>query len=617
LLLQLLFGAALRPLSRLFIIVLDRPLVAVFSGKVWHRTQREHLSENQSLAVMGSYIYPTALLFGFITLLALGCGLVMWLGAVDFDRAIAWTLLVGYVLFPIAYIPDATAMRRRFLGEPHGYVHPNPGVLLVRAHGTRLLRWRRTVTRYLAPLIEVAVWPAAHFSKRTLHTVGTGSARALRPRLAAYAITSALLALALVGLRWALGSNVAITAAASALLVALMARHVLWLVSGGDFVRLLKRSLGRPYLTLALLAGFDYVALLAIAILLLRWHAGANIHLGWLWLETRDILALHHLTQLLHRSLTPAVVAVALASAAYYTSLAAQLVRFQSFARDDEDKAYVAAMLLAQGDKDAAEGWLSDVSSEHLSATSLQAKIRMELARREYDTAFELARLMITNLDPSHNATEGGMVYLATQLRWTVVDRDGACMAVLGRARKLHICDAATAAIIRSLAPAGAFGCHPDWLTSESYPLAMTALELYRGDDRSFQQQTPPGLDLIDGVYFEAVLTVDYVARNLTFESDAPEMAKRIEVLTRVLSSASPESLPFWLREIVIQATWRIEKRARMYGVSGYQELHAARRRLLLMSPQAAEAHLTEYDNTETERVRASVTGWLPLGPDI
>ena len=596
---------------------LNRPLVAVFSGAVWNRTQRERLTENQSLAVMGSYIYPATLLLAFTTFLALGCGLLVWLGAVGFDRAIAWTVLVGYVLVPIAYIPDASAMRRRFLGEPHGYVHPNPGVLLVRARGTRLLRLRRWVTRYLASPIETALWPAAHFSKRTLHTVGTGSARALRPRLAAYAITSALLAVSLLGLRWALGSHVAITAAASALLLTLMARHVLWLVSGADFVRLLNRSLGRPYLTLTLLAGFDYVALLAIAILLLRWHPGTSIHIDWLWLETRDILALRHLTQLLHRSLSPAVIAVALASAAYYTSLAAHLVRFRSFAREDEDKAYVAAMLLAQGEKDAAKEWLSDVSSEHLSATSLQARIRMELARLDYDAAFELARLMISNLDSTHDAAEGGIVYLATQLRWTVVDPAGACMAVLGRARDLQICDAATAAIIRSLAPAGAFGCHPDWLTSESYPMAVTALELYRGNDRSFPKHTPPGRDLIDGGYFEAVLTADYVARNLRFESDAPEMAKRIEVLTRALSSASPEGGSFWLRELVIEATWRIEKRARMYGVSGHRELHAARRRLLLMSPQAAEAHLTEYDNTEAERIRASATGWLPLGPDI
>ena len=85
------------------------------------------------------------------------------------------------------------------------------------------------------------------------------------------------------------------------------------------------------------------------------------------------------------------------------------------------------------------------------------------------------------------------------------------------------------------------------------------------------------------------------------------------EQLADVLAALSPipvERLPLWLREFLRMTTWRLEQRARRYGMERAEELRAVRRRLLAMAPDAAEATLAEFDIAERARVRASTTTW-------
>jgi hypothetical protein len=126
---------------------------------------------------------------------------------------------------------------------------------------------------------------------RTLHTVSTGSARVRYPRLDVYAVMSALFSVVLIGIRAWVGTGIAVAVAAVALLTTITARHLLWILSGENFRLLLKRSLPEPYVALVVLAVFDYVALVAIAVVL-RWKPGDRISLGTAVAESRYLLEL-------------------------------------------------------------------------------------------------------------------------------------------------------------------------------------------------------------------------------------------------------------------------------------------------------------------------------------
>jgi len=284
--------------------------------------------------------------FGIAILLAVAAAI--W-GLLSASRGVlAWCLVAGYVAWPAVWallkpIVTTPGDLLLFPTAPLGRVFPNPELLGVRMTGGRLQKLRTRATRSLASFVEIGLWPAAGLAGRTLHTVGTGSARVLRPHLGIYAAVSALFAVMLVGIRAWSGPSSAVTVATAALLMTLTARHLLWILSGEDFRRLLKRSSPNPYVTLVTLAVFDYIALVAITIVL-RWRAGDGVDTHRAVAEARDLLALRHLTQLPKRAdLSPLVVVLAVAVAAYWASLASQVLRFPAFRRDYDDRAWLNA----------------------------------------------------------------------------------------------------------------------------------------------------------------------------------------------------------------------------------------------------------------------------------
>ena len=90
---------------------------------------------------------------------------------------------------------------------------------------------------------------------------------------------------------------------------------------------------------------------------------------------------------------------------------------------------------------------------------------------------------------------------------------------------------------------------------------------------------------------------------------DSPQEANRqLGEVLGVLPEGSEERLPVWLRRFCVDITsgWTS---ALGPGLPRYQELRAARRRMLGMPADAAEAFLEDFDTTELARERASQTG--------
>jgi hypothetical protein len=167
---------------------------------------------------------------------------------------------------------------------------------------------------------------------------------------------------------------------------------------------------------LVVLAVFDYIALVAVAVVL-RWKAGDGISLATAVAESRYLLELRHLTNLFQQSgLSPVVVCLALAAAAYWASLASQVFKFTSFRRDYDDRAWLAALTLQEGSVGEASKLLEPVPREHVSGPVLQMRIRLALVHSDLGTARSQARALYYQLDPEHATEDGTIVYLAKQM---------------------------------------------------------------------------------------------------------------------------------------------------------------------------------------------------------
>ena len=351
-----------------------------------------------------------ALIYGTVVLLAVAVVAAIATVLLAPRSFVAWCMVAAYVTWPVAWLavkPILMAPFNLLMPAPLGKIFPDPELLGVNLSGGRLRSLRTRATRRLASFVEFGLWPAAGLTGRTLHTVGTGSARVRYPRLGVYAVISAVLAVVLIGVRsWAPASS-AVTVAAVGLLATITGRHLLWILSGEDFRLLLRRSLPDPYLALVVLAVFDYIALVAIAVVL-RWEPGDGINLDRTVRETRDLVELRHLTKLPSSDPSLVDVCLAVAVAAYWASLASQVVKFMSFRRGYDDRAWLAALALQDGSFDEARTLLEPVPREHVSGPVVQMRIRLALARSDLPAALSLARALYSQLDPEHASEEGG-----------------------------------------------------------------------------------------------------------------------------------------------------------------------------------------------------------------
>jgi hypothetical protein len=530
----------------------------------------------------------------------------------------AWYIVVVYVTWPVFWPwvwMGWGAMAGVLIPMQVGRVFPDPELLGGNLTGGRLNTLNIRVARRLASFIEFGLWPAAGLAGHTLHTVSTGSARMLRPQLGIYAVTSALFAVVLIGERIWADTSIAVTVAAVALLTTITARHLLWILSGENFRRLLKRSLPDPYVALVVLAVFDYIALVAIAVVL-RWKPGDHISLAMAVAESRYLLEVRHLTNLLHQSkLSLVVVCLAVAAAAYWASLASQVFKFTSFRRDYDDRAWLAALTLKEGGSvDEASKLLEPVPREHVSGPVLQMRIRLALAHSDLETARSQARALYQQLDPEHTTEDGTIVYLATQISSTPVELDDA-WSVVQQACAASISDGAMFATLRQLGSSG-IARKDDWesrartsgLTPERYPIGWSWLlgsAKSREDAERALERIKPANKMDAAVRVVALQAARGGQRLSASSQDADqELAEMLETL----SGLSEEHLPLWLREFLVETTWRLEKRSQAFGLPRYTELRAARRRLLAMPTKAAEAVLEDFDIAERARGRASKT---------
>ena len=555
------------------------------------------------IAVLG-----LAVIGGFVAMLAAG---PPWLAA--------WCIVVAYVMWPAVWLvvkPIVTAPGNLFMpGAPLGNVFPDPELLGANPTGGRLHTLQTRVARWLASFVEIGLWPAAGLTGRTLHTVSTGSARVRYPRLGVYAVMSALFSVVLIGIRAWAGTSTAVEVAAVALLTTITARHLLWILSGENFRLLLKRSLPEPYVALVILAVFDYLALVAIAVVL-RWKPGDRISLGTAVAESRYLLELRHLTNLLQQSqLSPVIVCLAVAAAAYWASLASQVFKFTSFRRDYDDRAWLAALTLKdEGSVDEVSKLLEPVPREHVSGPVLQMRIRLALARSDMETARSQARALYNQLDPEHATEDGAIVYLATQVSSAPVELDDA-WSIVQQGRAANISDGAMFATLRQLRSSG-IARKDDWetrartsgLTPESYPIGWSWLQgsakSMTDAERTLERAKPA--NKIDAAVRLVALQAARDGQQLTttLQDTDQELAEMLEAL----SGLSEERLPLWLRDFLVTTTWRLENRGRGQGLPRHKELRAVRRRLLAMPMKDAEAALEDFDTTERARLRASKT---------
>jgi hypothetical protein len=361
------------------------------------------------------------------------------------------------------------------------------------------------------------------------------------------------------------------------------------------------------------LAVFDYIALVAIA-MVLRWKPGDHISLATAVAESRYLLEVRHLTNLLHQSrLSLVVVCLAVAAAAYWASLASQVFKFTSFRRDYDDRAWLAALTLKEGGSvDEASKLLEPVPREHVSGPVIQMRIRLALAHSDLETARSQARALYQQLDPGHTTEDGTIVYLATQISSAPVELDDV-WSVVQQACAASISDGAMFAALRQLGSSG-IAREDDWesrartggLTPEKYPIAWSWLlgsaKSPEDAERALERIEPT--NKMDAAVRVVALQAARHGQRLSSQDTDQELAEMLEAL----SGLSEEHRPLWLREFLVQTTWRLEKRSQAFGLPRYTELRAARRQLLAMPTKKAEAVLEDFDIAERARGRASKT---------
>jgi hypothetical protein len=528
---------------------------------------------------------------------------------------VAWFIVATYVSWPALWPVAKEVLFARsgfYLPYQVGTVFPDPELLGGNPSGGRLNALTTRVARWLAWFIEIGLWPAAGLTRRTLHTVTTGSARLRSPRLTTYAVMSALCAIALIGIRAWTGNSIAVTVAALGLLATITARHLLWILSGANFRLLLKRSMPDPYVALVVLAVFDYIALVAIAVVL-RWEPGDHVSLATAVAEGRYLLELRHLTKLLQLTgLSPVLVCLALASAAYWASLASQVFRFTSFRRDYDDRAWLAALTLREGSIEDASRLFAPVPREHVSGPVNQMRIRLALARSDLAAARPLARALYDQLDPEHATEDGAIVYLAKQMSLAPVEPDEA-WGVVRQACAAGISDGAMFVALWHMRNSGIAGqddrkarARASGLTPESYPMGwlLGSAQSAEAAERVLERARPA--NDTDAAVREAARQVAREERR--FLPSPEKTGKDLAEMLAALPGLPLEDFPWWLRDFLVRITWRLDRRGHRYGLPRAKELRAVRRRLLAMPMPAAEAVLKDFDITERARGRASKT---------
>jgi hypothetical protein len=398
--------------------------------------------------------------------------------------------------------------------------------------------------------------------------------------LGAYALLSAVFALSVLMLRALLGPSSAVTAVSVALLMTVTGRHLVWILSGADFPRLLRRSDSDPYRTLGLLALLDLIALLAIAILLLRWGSHDAFRLQWVPEEARDLLSLRHLTQLPHRAKTSVpVVLIALAAAAYYASLASQLYKWSAFRRDGDDLAWMSALRLLDRDVDGAKRTVDLIPRDHISGPTIQARIRVALATDRFDEALRLSRLLGGLLEPDEASPDAALVYLAVEA-WSAPLTDEGCSRILEQAQFAAVSNAAMIVIEWKLAT----------LTKERLSALAPTADTGTADEAAWWVTVLTwNPELVGKSWFDSeLLTND---------------------LVDVLEPLAPESMPRWLRAFLVEVTWRLDQIARRARYATADRLHDLRRGLVLLPRQVGEATLTDAAAASQDRWQASRTG--------
>jgi hypothetical protein len=549
-----------------------------------------------------------------------------------FRESLPWIVFVAYFTPPVAYVAYRVFFSFWFYlfggSGPTGLTASGiedselPGVPGMEpgrpSSGLQAARWR--TVHILARITEIGLWPAWLIAGNTMGSVLPSSSGALRPRLVAYAAVSAVAATILLGVRAASGPGFGITFVALAVLATLTARHVAWLISGAEFPRLLRRSEGAPYLTLGQLAVFDFVALLALAIILLRWRTAAAFQPGWLLAEARDLMSLRHIMDLRSRSdLSPVLVVVALSVAAYWSSVAGQLVKVQSFRRNDDDRIWVAAMLLDVGRADEAERWLAPVNRDRLTSPLLRIQMRLALFRREFEDAIRIARALALLVDPTDTSADGAFVYLAGQSRAASIEQDSA-WELIALAAPQRITDGALFAVLVDLEHAvGIFrsGRHESQavrraidcgIEADVKPVAWSFVQGAIGrftDSLETLERQRPVLRTDRAMW---VMAKQAVLREGLARVSEPETRAQLDEVLRTMADVGVAGLPLWLRTYVIKKTWRLERAARRFALPGYSDLRRLRRTLLALPEDQAESRLRAYDVVELEAMRESRT---------
>jgi hypothetical protein len=477
-----------------------------------------------------------------------------------------------YWLLPVLWRLSRMRAMTMMVGT-EGRVLPDPGLLAARPSRSSFRKARTRTIELLASIAERGLWPASGISGGTLHTVGTGSARTVYPLLGWYAGLSALFAILLLGARAITGPELAVTVAAVSLLVTMSSRHLLWIVSGAEFPRLLRRSKPSPYRTLVVLAVFDGLALLAIAILLVRWTGDRAFAIEWVPAEAKDLVSLRHLTELPNREdLSPRLVIVALAAAAFFASLASQVYKFGAFRRDDDDNAWLGALLLEEGEVDEAANVLASLDSDNITGAKLQAQIRLAFARGQREDALALTRSLVALLDRDNASEESVLVQLRSEAEHFVynaslrdrVDEDRRWM--LDRAQDANVSVGALIVICHGIV----------------------------NDDALRELLSSPGQSVKDAAISSTASHVWY--------PETDDVQAQVDHIIDDLATVSVESLPRWSRAFLVEITARLDHRARR------QDLHKLRLRLVPTSTGDATAILTDLDAATKARYNASRT---------
>ncbi len=158
-------------------------------------------------------------------------------------------------------------------------------------------------------------------------------------------------------------------------------RHVSYLMGG--LPDRLRRSVFNPFVTVAVIAACDCVAIVLAASILLSPRAGVDLRFSDLRTGVLDLLAFRQVPSLIHD--TPGQIIVAGAGLLFYVTVVKALLSPGQSARQGSDSSYVAFAWQVLGNLPAARKWsLQDKSNEPM---TLEVRASLSLARNDFGQA--------------------------------------------------------------------------------------------------------------------------------------------------------------------------------------------------------------------------------------